>query len=120
MPDDWLLQLILDGIIVITKLNTAHPQLWVAGRKVKAHLNPQGGRRRIRGCSRWRWKIQHQGKCRRIVRAKLVWMFVNKQVVPPDHVIHHGRKGPLNDSQSNLECVSYARHQEIHYGTDSF
>ena len=121
MTDEELLELIVAGIIVIEHPYDAYPQLIVNGRRVKAILNEQGGRRRIYGGKRYRWKIQHKGRCRRIVCSRLVWMFVEVKIIPPKHVLHHGPLGSKVDSYFNIELMSYADHQEHHYGNpDSF
>lgn len=116
IDDVELMALIGLGVIILTDLESAHPRLTVAGRIVKPHLNEQGGRNRIYGGKRWRWKIQYKGACRRIVCSKLVWMFVEKRIIPEDHIIHHGRLGSQFDGYPNLKLVSYAEHQQIHYG----
>jgi hypothetical protein len=52
------------------------------------------------------------------MRSKLTWMYIERKVVPEDHIIHHGPLGRYCDSYFNLECMSYADHQEHHYGPD--
>ncbi len=72
MSDEYLLWLILTNTIVIRKLWHPKPDLYVNGRFVKPVLNEQGGKKRIFGGKRYRWKIQHEGRCRRIMCSKLV------------------------------------------------
>ncbi len=115
MSDEYLLWLILTNTIVIRKLWHPKPDLYVNGRFVKPILNEQGGKKRIFGGKRYRWKIQHEGRCRRIMCSKLVWMYVHQCIIPDDCRIHHESKGHLNDSIGNLDMMTYEDHQRHHY-----
>lgn len=119
ITDAELLKLIECGVIVLHCLQSPRPLLYVRGTLVRAHLNEQGGRRRIHGGKRYRWKIRYNGRCRMIMCNRLVWMYVHGYVIPDDYIIHHGAAGSKFDGITNLSLESYANHQQIHYGTNN-
>lgn len=50
--------------------------------------------------------------------SRLVWMAGHKQVIPPDHEIHHIDNNPFNNALSNLLLLSREDHAELHYEQD--
>lgn len=116
IKDEEILGWILDGRLVIEHVTSAHPQLWFRGRHRKPILNEQGGKGRIFGGKRYRWRIRFEGRTRGIVCSKLVWMYVHRAVVPEGCQIHHGLFGPHYDGYFNLTCLTIEEHHALHYG----
>ena len=114
-----LLGWILDGSIRIEYVTAERPQLYFRNRPLKCYLNEQGGRNRIFGGRRYRWSIKADGKVRRVVCSKLVWMYVERKTVPEGSHIHHGCFGSLYDGYFNLTCLTVEEHHAIHYGSSS-
>lgn len=127
VSDQQLLDWILDGSIVITSLRSERPVLNFKGRTIKPQLVEQSGRYRVgEQCARWSWQFSNGSTIvrkkvvrvrRRVVCAKLVWMFANKTLIPESSQIHHGKKGRLYDGIGNLECLTNDEHSLLHYGS---
>lgn len=117
ITDQMLLDLINAGTLVIKNIET-DPELWNKGRRIKAELTKQAGRNYDPkwSCERWTWRICVGGERRRIVRAKLVWIFHTKTLVPAGCNIHHGKNGRFDDSVGNLSCWTEEQHKAYHYG----
>lgn len=116
ITDEILLGLIVSGDLVINDIESPDPVLVFKGNIIKAELTRQRGRGRIEGTERWTWRICHEGKRRRIVRAKLVWMFHHRAIVEHGCKVHHGRGGRLHDGIGNLTKMTDAEHNQFHYG----
>jgi hypothetical protein len=123
ISDAELLQLIELGELVMTELGSPGPRLFHRGREVKAQLVRQGGRRYIDGgSSRYRFQIErgrHEDGhriIRRIMRAKMVWLFVHRQLVPADCLLDHENEDKLDDSKDNIIAMTHEKHSEKHYG----
>jgi hypothetical protein len=124
ISDADLLSFILDGSIIMRDLHTSDPSLLFRGRHIKPQLTRQSGRYRItEQCGRYTFQFSFGSKPRRtrkVVRSKLVWMYVNRRVVPPDHAVHHGPRGRLDDSIQNLELLHDNEHAAIHSTADEW
>lgn len=116
ITDADLLALMDSGEIVISKLNTASPVLIHRGRIIQPELTEQRGRQRIVGNVRHTWKIRRDGKARRIVRARLVWMYANRELIGDGFTIHHRDHDRHNDRIANLERMTYGQHAGHHGG----
>lgn len=116
ISDDELLELIESGKIRVANPYTPSPELFTNGRRRIAELVRQRGRMRIAdSVARYAWRIHAFGKRRRIVRAKLVYMYVYRVIVPADWQIHHKDGNRLNDAIDNLEAIHVSDHKAIHY-----
>ena len=54
---------------------------------------------------------------RSIGRAKLVWMYWHRKLVPEGSIIHHKDEDRFNDAINNLECKTDEDHKAYHYGS---
>ena len=116
--DGKLLELIESGDIEIRDVQSAHPTLVFRGRVISPELVEQRGRYRIgSGNKRYTWRIRYGGQRRRIVRSRLVWMFVHRQLIPDGEQIDHGEFGHQHDGIGNLTKMVYEDHYEKHYGS---
>ena len=119
MSDAFLLAMIVSGRLTMTRLYTRNPRLYNCGRLNTAQLYTGNGP------ARYRYKIHSHYKdgvryIRSVARAKLVWMYVNRQLVPVGCEIHHKDEDRLNDCQGNLECTTKEEHVKWHYGCNDF
>ena len=117
ITDEEILGWVIDGLFVIEQLDTERPQLWFRGNYLKAQLNPQGGKRRTQpGSARYRWSIRFEGRQRRIMCSRLVFIYHHKRLIRDGCQIHHGDKGRLWDGISNLQELTEEDHARLHYG----
>lgn len=118
ITDEQLLQLIIDGTLHIKEIDSEHPILYCRGKPLRPYLNRQGGKHTItgNGSSRYRWSIRWNGRQRKVMCSKLVFMYWHRRLVQPGCKVHHGSKGRLWDGISNLEEMSEEQHKEFHYG----
>jgi hypothetical protein len=122
ITDGELLAWIIDGAIVISDLDSRDPVLTFRGREQKAELTEQGGRKRMFGTARMTWKIRDyqqkqangRPRTRRIVRAKLVWLFDNRRLIRPGCTIDHDDDDRMNDAAWNLVELTDEAHSAKH------
>lgn len=115
ISDDDILDLIELGSIRIMGIRSRDPVLSAFGRKQAPQLTSQRGRFRIAdGQARWTWRFRWNGKRRRIVRSKLVYMCAHHVVIPADWVVHHKDGDRLNDAIDNLEVLHVDAHKLVH------
>jgi hypothetical protein len=105
ITDEHILQMMRSAILLVNipeepggwrKITV---QKFHAGRKRYKTLTPNEG-----DPGRIRYSIHKKGYAQRTVyRNKLVWMWVNKKVVPPGYVVDHKDHNSLNDYPDNLE-----------------
>lgn len=121
IPDSELLEWLNCQTLRVIHFECREPQLIHRGRKLVRSLNRQGGRHRYgTGNERFRWSICDSGRQRRIACARMIWTAYHRQLIPPDHFIHHHDEDRFNDSIFNLVLVSSSEHRSIHYGEDDF
>lgn len=115
IPDEELLEMILDGVLTLKNKFTSDPIVCKNGRELKPKIVP--GKRNPRYAviiCRPKRKRERKRRKRTIVRAKIVWMIHKRRVVPFGHELHHKDDNRLNDSASNIVDWTEERHKEYH------
>lgn len=124
ITDDEILQLILDGRIVVKYRNRRNPVIYQNGKALTADLvyGSRSGtlpRYRVRIYKKRLRRSPKRGRKpieRTIVRSKIVWMFVHKRCVPYGHELHHLDEDRLNDRAKNIVDWTEQQHKEYHNG----
>lgn len=117
IPDEELLRLILDGEIRIVARMSRNPIIKHRGRHLTARLTAgrsHNQRYAVEICRPKPADSKRKRLKRTIARAKLVWMIVNKQLVPEGCHVDHDDGDRLNDSAKNLVARTYADHGAKH------
>ena len=94
------------------EVNSETIEVKFRGRKLKPTFV---GKDNVNG-TRYRIELRSLGKKRTIVRSKLVWMSVHRQVLQKDWEIHHKDEDRYNDRGDNLEAMHKDDHYELHNG----
>lgn len=119
ISDEEILEWINSGDLCIANVESSDPILLFRGRVILPELTSASGKRVVdsgTGNKRYSWRLRDQGRRRRIVRNRLVWMFVKREVIGDDFTIDHSFEGRFHDGISNLSKLANAAHYEKHYG----
>lgn len=121
ITDEEILDLILSGRLFALNLDHPNPIICKDGRSLTASLVNSGRcsnlpRYRVEICLPKKSKRHRKPRKRTIVRSKLIWMIVNKRVLPIGHQVHHVDEDRLNDAGKNLVDLSDYDHNQYHNG----
>lgn len=116
ITDEQLLEWLETGLLEIRFPRSFEPQLWFRGRRLKPEITVQRGRQRVaESGERYSWVLRFNGRKRRVVRSKLIWMNRHRRVVPAGCQLHHENENRFDDREDNVLCLTAEQHETVHY-----
>ena len=112
LSDPFLIELMNEGHLRMTHTDTPNPRCFITNirgktRELKATVCGTKG-------LRYRFEICREGKRRSVIRAKLVYLYITRQPIPPNHELHHLDEDRFNDSFQNLKALPIKDHLAHH------